>query len=176
MFNKKKEPTNHVSIPDLNMAAKVEDRPMMAMNLRNRLDELQEENEALKKHRNKLIEENDSLYKEINSLNNKDIKLEELKPLVLERGRRIFESLKDAKPRTILVPIDLDISDHAQVLKPTPGGQLVKAYVVDNLLDLQCLEVAMGPNYLHLTIQKHPQVIINGLPVVVSGEKKEEKI
>jgi len=163
LFNKKKEPTNHVSIPDLNMAAKVEDRPMMAMNLRNRLDELQEENRKLREKIDKLEEE------ELKTFNS-------FRPLVLAHGKQVFESLQKAKPRTILVPLSIPVPDTAQVLKPVPKGQLIKAYVVENLLALKCLYVSISSKDGEMNLPKNPNVVLNvvlnGIPVVCDTKGK----
>jgi hypothetical protein len=65
------------------------------------------------------------------------------KPLLMERGRRVFGNLKQSKPR--IVTASPTIVPTANVLlQPGPrGGVIAKVYVVPTKLDLQCLHLAL---------------------------------
>lgn len=106
---------------------------------------------------------------------NIDDLLASLEPILLERGRRVFGNLKQSKPKTVLVEVENLPYDATMVLSPAPGGHLIRAYVVESIVDIRCLSMALSysktepcRDYLSTGID----VVINGIPVIPAEDVK----
>ena len=96
-------------------------------------------------------------------------------PVLAERGRRVLGNLKQSSPRTVQCDSEL-LTDAATILSPaTPGGALGRAYVVDTMLDLRCLNLALrGGDGIHWEVDDI-FVCIKGVSVIVESEIYKEE-
>lgn len=98
-------------------------------------------------------------------------------PVLAERGRRVFGNLKQSLPKTVNT-LDENMPSHLILLEPAPGGNggvIGRAYIVDNLLDLQCLHLALYGSMTDEGWVEDPWVMYKGIPVLHAGQASEVK-
>lgn len=95
-------------------------------------------------------------------------------PVLAERGRRVLGNLKQTKPRTVRCDKDL-IPEHKTIMEPVEGGGCIgEAYVVDSMLDLQCLYLALSGGRA-ASWTEEPDVLIKGTSVICEKEVYKEE-
>lgn len=98
-----------------------------------------------------------------------DARLAEFLPALAERGRRVLGNLKQSQPRVVQTDCD-NVTEGQTILEPVTGGGCIgRVYVVDTLLDLQCLYLALAGEDTN-NWKATPDVIIKGYAVICEEE------